>query len=361
MSRQLRLGASLAAAVIAAVVLVQLATGSGDTGTGTVSVLAKGLNNPRGVAIGPDGSVFVAQAGAAGKQCQGSGEEQMCLGFTGSIDRVAGGTRTRYAAGFASGGNRDGSFSVGVDGITIAPDGKVYGIETTSGPDPTKLGPGFAAQAGHVLRVDVGKKTPVGDSVGGYEFEHNPAHDNLDSDPYGIAWSPLGFAVADAAGNSLVLVNPNGRVTTLATFAARMFGPHAAQSVPTSVVWHDGAFYVGELGGGGTPIRQSRVWRVVPDQGATVYATGFTAISGIAFGPDGSMYVDELATAGLGAAESGKLDGALIRVWPDGHRSQVASGKLTAPAGVAVAADGTVYVANLSVFARKGQLLEITQ
>ncbi len=345
----------LIAVVIGVLVTSQLAAGAGPA----VQVIASGLNNPRGVAVAPDGSVFVAQAGAAGKRCQGKGDNETCLGFTGSIDRIAGGKRERYGAGFASGGSRDGSFAVGVDGVTVAPDGTVYGIETTEGPNPAMLGPQFAAQAGHVLRVDHGSKTPIGDSVGAYEFKNNPASDNRDSDPYGIAWSPIGFAVTDAAGNDLLLVNPSGRVTTLATFLGQKFGPHAVQSVPTTVVWHDGAFYVGELGGGGTPNGKARIWKVVPGQKATVYTTGFTTISGLAFGPDGSLYVTELAKAGLGAAESGKLGGALIRVSPDGQRTELAAGRLTAPAGVAVGADGTVYVANLSVFASKGQLLAI--
>ncbi len=341
-----------------ALAVSQLAAGAG----GSVRVIATGLSNPRGVAIGPDGSVYVAEAGIGGKKCQGTGDNAQCLGFTGSIDKIVDGQKQRYAAGFASGGSPDGSASVGIDGITVAPDGTVYGIETTEGPDPAKLGAAFAAQAGHVLRVDVGAKTAIGDSVGAYEFKNNPARDNVDSDPYGIAWSPLGFAVADAAGNDLLIVNPSGRVTTLATFKAQTFGSQAAQSVPTSVVWHDGAFYVGELGGGNIPNGHARIWKVVPGQPATVFATGFTTISGMAFGPDGSLYVDELATAGLGAAEStGKINGALIRLSPDGQRTELASGKLLAPAGVAVAADGTVYVANLSISGGKGQLLEITQ
>ncbi len=348
--------ASLFVAVVSVLGASQLAAGAGAE----VRVIATGLNNPRGVAVAPDGSVFVAQAGAAGTKCQGTGADTQCLGFTGSIDRIVGGKRERYAAGFASGGSRDGSFAVGVDGITIAPDGTVYGIETSSGPDPEKYGPEFAAQAGHVLRVDRGKKTAIGDSVGAYEFKHNPAGDDVDSDPYGIAWSPIGFAVTDAAGNDLLLVNPSGRVTTLATFAAQKFGSYAAQSVPTCVVWHNGAFYVGELGGGGIPNGKARIWKVIPGQAPTVFATGFTTISGIAFGPDGSLFVSELGKAGLGGFEKGKFTGALIRVWPNGTRAEIAAGKLIAPAGVAVGSDGTVYVATFSVFASKGQLVAIT-
>ena len=353
----LRFAGAALAVVGCALAVAQFAAGAG----GTVRVVATGLNNPRGVAVAPDGSVFVAQAGAAGPRCQGKGQDAQCIGFTGSIDRITSdGTRTRYGAGFLSGGSRDGSFAVGVDDVAISPDGTVYGIATTTGPNPAQYGPKVAAQAGFVLRVDRGKKTAIGENVGAYEFKNNPAGDNKDSDPYGLAWSPLGFAVTDAAGNDLLLVNPDGRVSTLATFPAQRFGPFAAQSVPTRVVWRNGAFYVGELGGGGTPNGKSRIWKVVPGQKPTVYATGFTTITGLAFGPDGSMYVLELAKAGLGAAEQGKFTGALIRVAPDGTRSELAPGKLFAPAGVAVGRDGTVYVATFSVFASKGQLVAIT-
>jgi hypothetical protein len=332
---------------------VQLAAGAASS----VRVIATGLNNPRGIEVALDGSVFVAQAGAAGRKCDEKGEQ--CFGFTGSIDRVADGRRERWAGGFFSGGGRDGSFSAGMDDIAISPGGTVYAIETALGPHAEEFGPEAAAQSGQVLRIDRGRKTPIA-NVGDYEFKNNPAGDDVNSNPYSIAWSPLGLAVTDAGGNSLLLVGPSGQVTALATFPAQRFGGHAAQSVPTTVVWRKGAFYVGELGGGGTPNGRSRVWKVVPGEKATVYATGFTAITGLAFGPDGSMYVDELAKGGFAALEKGDLGGALIRVWPDGRRTEVAPGKLTGPAGVAVGADGTVYVANKSVFASKGQLLAIT-
>jgi len=349
-------GGAVLALAVGAFAFAPIAGGS----TAAVRVVADHLNNPRGLEIGPDGSLYIAEAGAAGPKCFKTPEGQQCGGFSSAILRVAGGNVERYATGFLSGGGRDGSFSVGMDDIAVSPGGTVYGIVTSVGPKPETFGPQIAAQSGMLFRVDRGGKTPVAD-ISSYEWKHNPANDNLDSDPYSVAWSPVGLAVADAAGNDLLAVDGSGNVSTLATFRGQIFGGHAAQSVPTTVVWHDGAFYVGELGGGGTPVGKSRIWKVVPGQGAIVLATGFTAITGLAFGPDGSMYVSELAKGGLGAAESGKLDGALIRVWPSGRRSEVAAGQLTAPAGVAVASDGTVYVSVNSVFARRGQVVAINQ
>jgi hypothetical protein len=347
-----------AVAVLAAFAAVQIASGARAS---SVQVIATGLNNPRGVTLAPDGSIFVAEAGAAGKKCMGSGENQTCLGYTGAIDRFwTDGRRDRYGAGFVSGGSRDGSFSVGMDGVAVSPGGTVYGIETSEG-DPSKLPPPLRAQAGYVLRVDANGKTPVGENVAAYEFENNPAHDNIDTDPYGIAWSPLGLAVTDAAGNSLLLLSPDGTLSCLQTFKAETYNGRAVQRVPTTVVWHDGAFYVGELGGGGSPNGTSHVWRVAPDGAKSMEATGFTAITGLAFGPDGSMYVSELASKGLEAAEKGQLGGAIVRVWPDGHRTTITNPQLIAPAGIAVAPDNTIYVVVGSVFAGKGKLLAITQ
>ena len=64
--------ASLFVAVVSVLGASQLAAGAGAE----VRVIATGLNNPRGVAVAPDGSVFVAQAGAAGTKCQGTGRHK---------------------------------------------------------------------------------------------------------------------------------------------------------------------------------------------------------------------------------------------------------------------------------------------
>ena len=351
----------LAACVVATTLAVSQAVAGGATGMQTI---ASHLNNPRGVGIGPDGTVYVAEAGAGGKAvCQKGPEGTNCAGFSGAIVQVRNGQQSVYASGFISGADPTGNFATGIDGMTVSPGGSVYGIVTAFGPNPNVAGPRGSGQLGQVVRVDRGGKTSIG-NVAAYEFKNNPAHDNVDSDPYGIAWTPGGLLVTDAAGNDLVRVDWSGRVTTVATFLAHRFGNHAAQSVPTSVaVGPDGAYYVGELGGGGTPPNGSRIWRVVPGQKATVWKTGFNAISGVAFGPDGSLYVSEFARKGLDAVEGPKPDltGAVIRIWPDGQRTELAPGKIMAPGGIAVGRDNTVYVSVWSVFRNRGALVAISQ
>ena len=71
------------------------------------------------------------------------------------------------------------------------------------------------------------------------------------------------------------------------------------QSVPTSVVvGPDGAYYVGQLTGGPFPIGGASVFRVVPGEDPTIYATGFTNIIDLGFGPDGTPSVQRTTRAG---------------------------------------------------------------
>lgn len=121
------------------------------------------------------------------------------------------------------------------------------------------------------------------------------------------------------------------------------------EAVPTSVAQGpDGAYYVGQLTGFPFPVGGASVFRVVPGEAPTVFATGFTHIIDVAFGPDGALYLLEFATNGL---LSGDLRGALHRV-QDGVTTTVLGPDdgLVAPGGIAFGKRGELYVTNLSVF-----------
>jgi hypothetical protein len=209
--------------------------------------------------------------------------------------------------------------------------------------------------------------------LGAYEAEANPSGDEIDSNPYGILSLAGKQIVADAGANALNEVAANGAIKTLATFPDRMVeAPPFLElppgtlipmdAVPTSVaLGSDGHYYVGQLTGFPFPAGGARIYRV-PANGGTpeVYAEGFTAVIDVAFGADGSLYVLEIARNGLfDAFVFNDWTGALIRVAPDGTRTEIAEGSLFAPGGVAVGPDGALYVTNNSIFSGTGEVLRI--
>ena len=91
----------------------------------------------------------------------------------------------------------------------------------------------------------------------------------------------------------------------------------------------------------------------------SVFLNGLTAVTGLDFGPDGSLYVVSFAKHGLLAFfGAGITEGALYRV-SDGVTTELAPGELTLPGDVAVAPNGTVYVTNQSVFSGGGQVATV--
>ena len=92
------------------------------------------------------------------------------------------------------------------------------------------------------------------------------------------------------------------------------------------------------------------MWRIPAGGGTpTLHATGFTAITGLAFAPDGSMFVMEFDRK----PRTEDPEGRVVRVAPGGSRTFFGTGQLLAPTGAAVDASGAVYVSNFSVLPRK--------
>src|SRR5947209_1297007 len=90
----------------------------------TFTVVASGLTTPRGMTFGPDGKLYVAEAG-------NGGDEQTDwvppfrtakFGNTGRITRIEGSEKTVIASGFQSVAEGPGAETVGVDDLAFLGD-----------------------------------------------------------------------------------------------------------------------------------------------------------------------------------------------------------------------------------------------
>jgi sugar lactone lactonase YvrE len=346
MDSLLRRPARRAATGLVAAAALALAAASAASAA-KVETVAKGLDNPRSVAVAPDGSVYVANAGRAGKQCMGKGEDATCLGLTGRIVRYANGKARTFAGRNLSIGSPGGVFAIGVNGVSVAPDGSVFSVTTSNEPALVKGAPKpFRSKAGRLFSVTKGSFRSLA-NISALEWKQNVDgfKGDRNSNPYAVLAQADRQLVVDAGANAVFEV----RGSSVELFAV-IPKNGKAQPVPSSIAaGPNGDIYVGELAeaaGNG----KARVWRI-PAAGGTpvVHANGFTGITGLAFGADGSMFVTEF----LRNVRDQKMRGQVVRVAPDGQRTSLGYGKLFAPTGAAVDSTGALYVSNYSVLPAK--------
>lgn len=183
-------------------------------------------------------------------------------------------------------------------------------------------------------------KNPLCEASGGFTAgpQSNPYHLTLEKNSSDVL-------VADAAGNSLLSVSPNGAIDWVAVFTPptnnggssnnaddwmELFSVPGAftcyvQPVPTAVATGpDGDLFVGELTGvtptdigleeGGKTIGLSRVWRIeagarnvnCPSDKCEVVIDGLTSIIDLEIGPDGYLYIIEYDKNGWFTATTGE-------------------------------------------------------
>ncbi|GAB3822226.1 ScyD/ScyE family protein [Kribbella italica] len=347
--------AAVSAAVLVGSVLV--AAPSEATGGGKLKPVVTGIDSPRGVSTfwskiiysTGDGSVW--EAWSRGRKIRKLGT--VPGGFAPAIDTNAWGTT--YAL-------------TGAGGEPGAP-------PTPGSSTLYKLRPGKAP-----LKIaDIGKYQVKDPDP--YDQESNPTESN----PFGVAALRDGTVlVADAAGNDLLRVWPNGHIKTVARLKPRTIKvpagyppppafppagtPVVSEAVSTSVtVGSDGYWYVGELRGFPATPGTSQIWRIKPGSvGATCdpykpnkgncqrWADGYTSIVDLAGGPRGAIAAVQLARdSWLRWEVSGQPSavGSLIVQWPNkwhngGPRKEVARGKLQLPGGAAWSRWGDLYVSS---------------
>ena len=348
------------------------AAAPGPRGVSTpFKVVARGLDNPRGLAFGPKGALYVAEAGQGGTGPCGQGAEggQVCYGKSGAVTRLKDGPQRRLIRGLPSIAGEDGAAATGPSDVSVLGKAGSHRLLVAVG--------GFGGKSDGARGISGDKRfqsllhakggeVERGANLLAYEARNNPDGQQIDSNPNSLVASEDKRVVADAGANDLLKAK-DGEISTLAVFPDRKVKgpdgkPVSMESVPDAVAKSPGeGYFVGELTGFPFPVGGARVYHVELGSKPKVYAKGFTNIVDVAVGPEGGLYVLEIAKKGLLQAfgPGGDFTGRLVHLSPDGKRKVVASEGLIAPTSVAVGPKGGIYVSNFGIFPDQGQVVRI--
>jgi hypothetical protein len=341
------------------------------------TLYASGLEGPRGLAFGPDGSLYVAEAGLGGSTSTAG----TCVQVVPPIGPYTGGptariskidtnrNRTTLTSGLPSAIDSAGN-TLGVAAVTFQ-DGNLYALLAGGG-----CSHGNPTFPNELIRVNLknGSWTTVANlsqALVKYPAKYTSPDDyEPDGTWYGmISYQDRLYPVEPNHGQ-VFSVTEQGQVRQVIDVSASQ-----GHIVPTSLVETEGTLYVGNLnlfpidpqwakimtvskdvfvpnplpGFGGSEDTFGQ-WKIVSSK------AGFTTIVSMKIGPDGLLYVLELSdAAGFPTPGAGKV----VRVTHSGDIQDVVTG-LAVPTGMTFGPDRRLYVSNLGAApGAVGQILRI--
>jgi hypothetical protein len=308
----------------------------------TVSVFATGLNSPRGLKFGPDGNLYVAEAGLGGT----SSTQGQCDQVIPPVGPYLGGNTARILEINPSGvvstlvENLPSTENALGDRMGIADieffDNTLYALLAAGG-----CSHGHSDYPASIIKINSNGSWSVIADLSNWQMNNpvaNPEEDDFEPDGswYSLISAKGNLYAVEPNHGEMVKVSTNGNISRVIDFSA-LYG----HVVPTAVAYH-GNFYVGNLNTFPIVAGNSNIYKVTPSGQSQIWATGFSAVLGVAFDNQARMYVLETSSVnGFPTPNTGRV----IRVLPSGEKEVIVD-SLFFPTAMTYGPDGALYVSN---------------
>jgi hypothetical protein len=310
---------------------------------------ATGLNGPRGLRFGPDGNLYVAEAGTGGTISTVGNCLQVPFPVGPYLGSPTGGrvsminhsgVRTTITDQLPSsqaneiiGGDREGVSDVEFIGHNL------YALLAGAG-----CSHGVASIPNQVVKINSNGTWSSVANISEWLMNHpvaNPEPDDFEPDgtPYSMINVDGHLYVVEPNHGDFFKVNLGGQITRVADISASQ-----GHVVPTTVAYRAGNFVIGNLHPFPVVPGSSSLYRVTMSGQVSVLLTGFTTILGVTFDEDGRLYVLENSTVpGMGPTPG---TGDIVRVDASGKKTILVSG-LSLPTAMTFGPDIKLYVSNM--------------
>lgn len=306
---------------------------------GTLTPLVTGLTNPRGFTWGPDGTLYIALGGSGGATAATAGGTPvpLLMGNSASVIAVkSDGCRSTVASGLPSYIFTQEGWIWGAMDVAML-NGDLYVLSGGGG-----VGLDQPTKPNGVYKINSDGSTTLLADLSTWFVAHPPKFVSPDYDPSGSLFAMIagkdGFWVSEAVGGRVMKVGLDGSITLVADVSTQHPVPTGLAPAP------DGGVYLGFETAAPFTDGGSKVIEIHADGSVTDYWTGLTMVSSLATGPDGSLYVEEMATGNTTTAPYVHANTGMILHRTMSGQVETIADHLDFPVGLGVTADGKVYV-----------------